>query len=83
MNSDINENVFAYCFGRIVEKAEESAEIDDGSEFFDGKRLAYFEAIEAVQNAIMGFGIDLKEVGMDYDANQVYVLARQKQDKKQ
>lgn len=77
-NNDWNENVFAYCFGRLIEKAQDTIEDDDGSMFFWGKKLAYQEAIEAVQNAVLGFGLDLKDAGIEYNTDDLFRVLKTK-----
>lgn len=71
MNRNINENVFKACMAELLDNLNDLYEQDTRSEFFDGKFLAYYEVFSTLQGEIEGFGIDLKEVGLDFDVDKI------------
>lgn len=55
----------------IIQNADEVLKEKDGSEFYEGKILAYNEVLSIIKDYLTGY--DLKEFGLDIDIDSKYV----------
>ena len=57
-----------YIIARLLDNANdcvEDAKENPGSEFFDGKKLAYYEMLDTIKNELIAHDDDIKEFGLD------------------
>ena len=62
----MNDDTIKYIISRLVENAKEALE-DGNDDFAKGKRLAYYEMLDVIQNELELKDQDLKEFGLDID----------------
>jgi hypothetical protein len=55
----------------IIQNADEVFKEKDGSEFYEGKMLAYNEVLSIIKDYLTGY--DLKEFGLDIDIDNKYI----------
>jgi len=61
----MNDDTIKYIISRIIANANDALEGDD--DFAKGKRLAYYEMLDTIQNELELKEQDLKEFGLDID----------------
>lgn len=57
-----------YIIARVLDNAKdcvEEAKEHPKSEFFDGKKLAYYEVLDTIKNELIVHDDDIKEFGLD------------------
>lgn len=66
----MSEAEIKYIIGRVLSNAndafEEAAE-HKNDDFYDGKKLAYYEILDTIKNELIARDQDLKEFGLDID----------------
>ena len=62
----MNDDTIKYIISRLVENAKEALE-DGNDDFAKGKRLAYYEMLDVIQNELELKDQDMKEFGLDID----------------
>lgn len=70
MNKGLSADSLKFIISRVLENANEALEehkINKGSEFYDGKTLAYYEVLDTIKNELETHDQDLKEYGLDLD----------------
>ena len=70
MNKGLSADSLKFIISRVLENANEALEEhknNKGSEFYDGKTLAYYEVLEKNKNELETHDQDLKEYGLDLD----------------
>lgn len=61
----MNDDTIKYIISRIIANANDALEGDD--DFAKGKRLAYYETLDTIQNELELKEQDLKDFGLDID----------------
>ena len=54
-----------FIISRVIQNAKEAAKENDGSEFQDGKKLAYYEILDTIKNELEVRDIDTRVFGFD------------------
>jgi hypothetical protein len=54
----------------IIKENLDSVKEDPQDDYNNGKVFAYFDVLTLIQMQAQGFGIDIKELGLDYDLMQ-------------
>ena len=60
-----------YIIARVLDNANDAVQearikkLDGDSEFYDGKKFAYYEMLDTIKNVLITYGQDLKEFGLD------------------
>lgn len=57
---------FRYIIARVVDNAKDAYNENDGSDFFKGKMLAYYEVLDTIRNELTVEGKDITRFGMDF-----------------
>ena len=63
MDNGLSANSIKYIISRILENANDARKEDSenkGSEFYDGKSLAYYEVLNTIKNEKRFFQINIK-----------------------
>lgn len=63
--SKITYSELEFIVKRVLQNATDAAEEDDGTDFFDGKKLAYYEILDTIKSEFIVRGVDLKPLGLD------------------
>lgn len=57
---------YRYVLSELVEGlAEKASAIDDGSPYSSGRKMAYFEALQAIADLAEEVGVDASEFGIE------------------
>ena len=67
----MNDAIFEHIMTRVQEKIDVFIKERDESEFSQGKALAYVELIDAINNTLLGYGIDPKKYGLKTDTDKI------------
>ena len=76
MDNGLSANSIKYIISRILENANDSRKEDSenkGSEFYDGKSLAYYEVLNTIKNELEVREQDLKEFGLDINLEKSFL----------
>lgn len=65
MNNKLTTAELEYIISRVIKNADEAAKDTDGSEFQDGRKLAYYEILDTIKNELEVRDIDTKQFGLD------------------
>ena len=70
MMNELTSDAIKYIIGRVLDNANDAvkeSEENPNDEFYDGKRLAYYEVLDTIKNELTVRDQDLKEFGLDID----------------
>lgn len=68
--NNLSPDSLKFIISRVLENADDALEEqknNKGSEFYDGKTLAYYEVLDTIKNELQARDQDLKEFGLDID----------------
>lgn len=69
----MNSNDIEYIISRIIDNANDTLENrDNGSDFDDGKMLAYYEVLDTIKNELIARGQELSKFGLDIDLDNIF-----------
>ena len=71
--NELTQGSIESILSRIVEYANLTIAdaVQDNSEFYSGKKLAYHEVLGVIQNELISSDVDLKPYGLDIDLDKV------------
>lgn len=73
MKDRLTEESLKYIIARVLEYANDALKENDDNDFLGGKKLAYIEVLNCIQNELIIHEMDLKEFGLDIDViNSIY-----------
>lgn len=70
MMNELTSDAIKYIIARVLDNANDAvkeSEENPNDEFYDGKRLAYYEVLDTIKNELTVRDQDLKEFGLDID----------------
>ncbi len=76
MNKELSSDSLKYIISRVIENANDAAKENKehkGSEFYEGKTLAYYEVLDTIKNELEAHSQDLKEFGLDINLEKEYL----------
>ena len=73
MNNGISTDSLNYIISRIIKNARELAEENDGSEFYDGKTLAYYEVLDILKSELEAHDQDLEALGLNVNLEKEFL----------
>ena len=62
---------FRYIIARVVDNAKDAYNENDGSDFFKGKMLAYYEVLDTIRNELTVEGKDITRFGLDFSPEEL------------
>lgn len=72
----MNEATIKFIIARVIANANEALEEskqNKGDDFYDGRKLAYYEILDTIKNELDINDQDLKEFGLDIDLEQTFL----------
>ncbi|MDO4384390.1 MAG: transposase [Clostridia bacterium] len=72
----MSEETIKFIISRVIDNAndalQESRE-NRGVEYYDGKKLAYYEVLDTIKNELIAHDQNLKEFGLDINLEKVFL----------
>lgn len=62
-----------FIIARVIDNANDALLESRGDEFYDGKRLAYYEVLDTIKNELEIDEQDLKEFGLDINLEKAFL----------
>ena len=75
-NNGMNNDQIKYIISRLLDKARNSIkkrEQNPEAMFFKGHTLAYYEVLDTLSSELLIAGIDLSEMGLDFDLDKMFL----------
>ena len=72
----MNESEFQYIIARVIDNANDAlkeAKENPESEFYEGKKLAYYETLDTIKNELMCRADNLEEFGLDVNLEKMFL----------
>ncbi len=72
----MNEASVEFIIARIIENAKDSyeeANTNKGYDFYEGKKLAYYEILDTIKSELTARDQNLKDFGLDVDLEKEFI----------
>ena len=72
----MNDATIKFIISRVIENANDAAEEakqNKGDDFYNGRKLAYYEILDTIKSELEAHDQDLKEFGLDIDLEKTFL----------
>lgn len=72
----MNESTIKFIISRVIDNANdalEEAKENKNDDFYNGKKLAYYEILDTIKNELKVSEQDLKDFGLDIDLEKTFL----------
>lgn len=72
----MSEETIKFIISRVIDNANDAvqdAQANKNDDYYDGKKLAYYEVLDTIKNELIAHDQNLKEFGLDINLEKVFL----------